>query len=475
MEESDFKEGLTSPVLAQLPRVRTDGRPARIVLRLVIGSALAFVILLLILTVVFQPLKPIGVGYLIYWAHDNLYLVAKGYLYTLYLPQSLVWWICGLTAFGTWLVFWLLDRSVIRDTHIFLARRAIRQPQLGEFLIQFARWSARIGIRPQLLQAMAEHEWTKLAHRLATSSGQQPPKGVPDNLRRLTNFRFRLEMLPIPTPVTTSHLRAFLVVHDTYFLLHYADIDYQEDAWKLIWTMSPKLWLENGLSVEDRFTPEALLADVCLLLLIPNRSPDAVNAILAEILEGVGPESRSLMINPLEGLVRSVAWRGAQLKSWNHGLEQPGNGTFETVPRPLQVDEGMTDADRSIVGQLAVGVALSTAWRTASAAVGLRFIDAVEALKLTLALREPEAEPLTKTLARQIAALLQEVPRPFDYAISAQLLDRAQRRRQQEWRETVLADFGDGTVQDADFALGTTQVRSLYHAAGPEYPSIGLG
>ena len=154
-----------SPLLKAAPAGQAPKRSI-ILKRLAFIFVSAACILTPILLITAGTLPKKGPAVLLYWAHDYLYLPLKGYLYTLIFPHSLIWWGVIFTLFILWLTAYLCGGSLVRSPHIYFLERVVRSPKKHGILIRSAGWLKKLGIKPQMLAAVANKELQIALNRL---------------------------------------------------------------------------------------------------------------------------------------------------------------------------------------------------------------------------------------------------------------------------------------------------------------------
>ncbi|MBX2998829.1 MAG: hypothetical protein KF893_09995 [Caldilineaceae bacterium] len=456
--QPDLRNQLTSTVLAPLPSIPADGRGRRIVRRVVIAAIISLAFYLLVVTLIYRLLLPNGIGYLLYWLHDHVYLPIKGHTFTRFFPESLVWWLCAATVIVLWTLCWLADRSLVRGGHIWLLRQAVRRRWTHPWLLMTARGFARMGMQPTMLQAVTDHERVALIERMTPVPDNEPAGSVRRRIYALTRLAayLRHPHTPAMPDPRTAH-----EIQEAGFLFDYHGE--QRLQGRLLLIQPPKAdWLQAAWAEPERWTPVALVSEIYLLLLIA--APDVQARWFGE-----RPQAIPALADPLYFLSNAVAARSLHLESLHARLEQlwlrksPGRRTAETfLPNE-------SPSARALLGEMAMAVAVHTAWLTQSPHTALRFADAVTALKVTASLLMAEPETPLAALLAQITETLRTLPRPVDHVVTAQLLDDYQGERAQAWQRTQFARQDENPVQYRDLRLGVAQITALVQAAGPAY------
>jgi hypothetical protein len=185
---------LRSPFLAKMPptNVRLAARVGRVSLRLIIGVPILLTLIILI-TAVRQEWLPKDAPWLIlYNIHDNIYLLIKGYAYTLFFPESLIFWGLISTILILIVISQLTDRSLIKEPHIQLLRICLYRPLLYRFIIRGSRFLHRLRIEPKLIKLVAHREWEKAMFSLNQHELASAPKKPCGRLVTLTRFNLQL-------------------------------------------------------------------------------------------------------------------------------------------------------------------------------------------------------------------------------------------------------------------------------------------
>ncbi len=165
-----------------------------------------------------------GIGDLVYWLHDTVFLPLKGVAWTLWFPYAFVW----LLPLGTMgimgLTEYLTKVGPVRRLHsrlilLIAARPALQRllaPKLAERQIDQDTWSAslsrsgitswrRLGFARRVIRKEQDTLWMKVASVLA--DGQSPDRCLFVRLMGLTNMRLRVD----PSDAM-AHLRALEVI-----------------------------------------------------------------------------------------------------------------------------------------------------------------------------------------------------------------------------------------------------------------------
>ena len=441
-----------SPLLAHIPVFKKRGRTGRITFRLLVVGTLSILFLSLILTLNFQLLPKEGLGYWLYWAHDHFYLPIKGYTFTLFYPTSLLWWGVAFTLFCLWLASFLLDRSLIRDSHIALLRRAVHTTRLHPLLTSSTRAFWKLGIQPRLLLAVTEHEYTKRINHLLEMPRKQvreTDNGILVGLTELLVDLLALNRSPDPAQVALYWQRALL-------LSQYHE--HRQIATRLLQSIGPVV--RPLLEAKD-FTVSSLFEQT---------GGFDLKSILAEsLLMGWWDDSAAL--KPLFGqesdildrrraeirlrLVEAMDNRLASLDAIRRHLET--RKSLDAIPSTR-----LSEANASLPaqGSLSLGVAIQFAVLSDKPGIALKALDSIEALNFILLLAEDE----NKTIQR-LRTMYSHLPQPEHYRLCAEL-DRTSPESLRHIARGPLVSRS-GLLTEGDFVWEASQVASLDHATGP--------
>jgi hypothetical protein len=165
-----------------------------------------------------------GIGGVVYWLHDTVFLPLKGGAWTQWFPYAFVWLVpLGAIAIVV-LTEYLTKAGPVRGLHSRLILRIAEQPALQRLLapklavrqIDQDTWSAslsrsgitsrrRSGFARRVIRKEQDTLWMTVAS--AVADGQSPDPGLIARLLRLTNMRLRLD----PSDAM-AHLRALEVI-----------------------------------------------------------------------------------------------------------------------------------------------------------------------------------------------------------------------------------------------------------------------
>jgi hypothetical protein len=454
-----------SALLMPLPDRRVPGRRLRILLRLVLISALIGFLVILIDAIRHKRLGEHAVAQALYQAHDQIYLPIKGYTFTQFYPTSLIWYTLAAALFSLWLGFFAFDSSVVRRPHIRFARAWVRSLPSRRLLVAVAKLLKRMGLPPDLLLVVVEHERDQALWHVAPAN-----RGASRRLIRLTRLLIGLRLL---YDDRTMLLRALLDWQDAMLLLRFhqdqlgskfaGDVvpicrrvlqPSDQSLLETIWFQGPAF--EHAGCIADLLRQAALAGD-----------PEKILADPADLqaLDGATP---AVLIG---ALVAATEWRcrridglRARLES---GLRDPAAaiGTIDGVADELGL-AAQPNAELPFLGAIALRSALAAAHAANSADLALAAIEALEALRLALdcfafSPKIPPALLRTIECARVWAG---DLPSPHDYQMAASLAQQAATRQRQRY-ETDMMD--NQLLRYADDVVGE-RIDILYQAAGSE-------
>lgn len=467
-----------STYLAPLSRYRVVGRAGRILWRGFLLLLSAGLLGLLIAAVAWRWLPRSGIGWLLYWLHDNLFLPLKGYSFTLFIPNSLVWWSIIGIALGLSLLSLLSDRSFLRSPHVWLLRRTVRMSGSGRWLLGSANLLRRAGVRPDLLTAVVHHELELALLSAAEQPGAQTATHLCNRIRHLAVSEIRLYALPPAPPITAAHLAAGVIWHAAFLpldLRRRGDIrrpqldeaSEQNAAFALAAQLPNLLGLpahspeDDRISNENPFSPQRLMLDLWRLAVLA--APGLFNAI-PEHARRPGLSSGD-SANQL-ALLLSCYDRTRLLQSWAREMQPMARGLAAGFMLPdARRGPELDTIEHTLlpyIGQLTLSLALHGSWLGNAPELALATLDAIEVSALRAELEQDNSAP-----TEAINALLKGLPTPYAYSLTAQLVEIDARARWGQWRP--FADFPDSPIQQIDHERALDQADALYQASGPGF------
>lgn len=461
-----------SPVLAEMPSLDTPDRARRLARRRKGAMVAAILIGLPIYLVAARILPKEGPGYWLYWIHDNIFLQAKGYMYTLYYPNSLIWWGVIVTVLVIWLIPFLLDKAPIRTIHIALLRLAVHRKRCHSALVTGAQLLQYLRIKPGLLKAVVERERSLALGNLIASK-----RGGLTQCTAVAHLTQLLIRLLLPRPSSEAGLDVLVLWHQAFLWIRtYGD---RQTGWfgGLVADMVKSLpaitrpilderdddRLRQALAQPGSFTPVSLV--VSLLYLACLTQSDLAERLLgAKTAARPAREQQELIESHLAAAVAARRLRLEQARSWLEGTILSSRlHLAEANLAALAQAMPAEPANLPALGQLSLTIALDLAALANAPELAWGYLDSIEALTVTLAWIEPNnrADKLAQTLAR----LMKNLPRPEDYALCAKLAEPWFEDRKKEWADSALK----GLLKPGDFELAKTHLAALYQAAGPEW------
>jgi hypothetical protein len=454
---------IRSPLLSALPIYTAPGRYKRIAFRGIFWASLAIAGSTLWIQLRREALGESSIAQLLYQLHDQVFLRLKGYTYTLFFPTSLIWYgIAGL-LFGLWLLFFLADRSLVRQPHMWLLRFVVGQSWLHKSLVAGARRFLRLGIPSDLLQAIVEHQ-----HTLALEAFTDEPVNKPKRLIQLTTLLIELRLL---RQTRSDTLRAACIWQATLLLLRCYGVD-----------KIPPRFLSYGKRLSEpvlrtvSLTPEAALSYQQIGLDITSVMADMLRHY---VLLSEEPNPRISQLDPQHAVpsrdqIRKLLLQSAEQRRWKIDQLRGYLEALLTRLSPPEVVPGLAafgfapdvdDAELPLLGALALRGDLLTALEILSVDVALGSIEAIEALAVIVDCLSSEIlSPDLTVLLRHARSWVREVPSAQDYQLAASL---AAQENMQQWRslEQYATEIQD-VIQPADVELASERVDIMFQAAG---------
>ncbi len=468
-----------SPLLKKIPRATDRERATLMIKRISITTPAAILILVPIYLTAFRIPDKNGLGSFLYHIHDKFYLWAKGYLYTLFFPDSLIWLGLISTIFILWLIFFLRAKSGTRQWHIKLIKNTIERAYLRPRIIYTVHWLKQAGLKQQLLFEVVRHERTSALNHLIASPPGQADYTKCSRVSDLTMLYIRLMLIHRPAPV--DHLDAGVCFSEAFFQLkQYGD---KNAEWfpdlinNLTSILDGILSPISDYKDHNRFrekqqdiSKESIAKDLLL-------SASLTDAEIAEKVLG-----KDIAARPAE-LVKDIvhAWLAESVNERRTVLDEI-RSRFETKAfrqhhRSLQSDmnepwpsvQGTKKELRS-VGKLTLGIALDLAVQAQMPEIALAYIDIFEALGFISGIAEHDLDNKTAEMAYKISAFISDLPSSQDYRVCAELASAKLDSLEDEWKQSLFSK--DGILAAEDFALARTQAASLYHASGPDFDAF---
>ncbi|MCP4111375.1 MAG: hypothetical protein GY749_38570 [Desulfobacteraceae bacterium] len=471
-----------SPLLKKIPRATDQERVALMIKRILITTPVAVLILVGILSVKWEILDKNGWSIFLYHIHDKYYLWAKGYFYTLFYPDSIIWLGLISTILILWLISFLGVKSRTRQWHIKLIKNTIERTHLHPCLIYTTHCFKRAGLKQQLLFEVTRHERISALNHLTASSPGQADYTKCSHVSDLTLLYIRL--LLIHRPETSDRMDAAACFHEAFFQLkQYGDKNAKwlpslintltgilDEILSPIFDYKDHKQFQESREKQKHITREDIAKDILL-------SASLTDAKIAEKILG-----KDIAAQPCEivkkivrtWLAESVNARRAILDEIRSRFETK---TFRMHHRSLQPDTNEslplvqgTKKELRPMGKLTLGLALDLAVQAHMPEIALAYIDIFEALAFISEIAEHDLDNKTAEMAYKISVFISDMPNPGDYRICAELTAAKLDTLEGEWKQSLFSK--DGIIGPEDFALARTQVASLYHASGPEFDAF---
>lgn len=448
-----------SPLLRPLPQVEKIGRAQRLAWRRPLLTILFALFLGIFFILWLQPFGRTGPGWPLYWLHDYVYLPIKGYTFTLYHPQSWIWWGIIFTLILLWVGSFALDRSFILWWHVPWLKTAINQPLLAAVLVSAARFLnrsflRRLGFRSRLLASMVEKE-----RRLALNQLRQ--KASPNQIKtavHLTKLLIELYLLD-EKPERLHYLKSAVCWHETCLQLDVQNRRYGVDVTggqTELGEIFPSV-IKPLTHLDDRtyfarvdepagFDYHGLLIELVYLARVVFKGEDVLGK-LPKFETGASPEA---------WLVEAVDRRRFLLYEAHRQLLQ--SSSIGATPLTLLTDQSPLAL---FIGQLAMSLAMHITLLTESPETGLAYLEAVEATNLTLQWTDSGDD-----LLQQLSALSYQLPTTEHYQWIAWLGDKKRRQLQTEVEINNLVGGEKPLLRQSDLDMAEERTLRRHREGG---------
>lgn len=459
-----------SPLLRHMPRpsIRGAERAARIIARLAFFLPLAFLVATVIIVVQRRLLPGRGVGAVLYWLHDYVYLPLKGYTFTRFYPYGWIWWAVAATVVALALFSWLSDRSFVKQVHIRLLRLVIPRPPFHGILIRSVEILQRVRIRPGLMRAVGVHQWQASIIDLTDSELGGAPAKTSVRLANLTRFLLRLD---VATAVDEGGgWWSLYRWHHAYLSLHaYADAAKGERRLaRLMCNLSgampssPVAEGEGDLDPSDHsadpFDPRRLRADLAMLAALGEKTWAGQAGIEAQFANYAELGQVAILKHLVESTeARRRYFYQAYAKMEGDLRRQAGGAAFD-VQRQLPALVAQISL-LPLLGAIALDVALHTALFLDEPFLAGAYLDAVDSVKLLLGVASDDVARTT-----DLRSLVQDTPSREAYRLLGLLQTEELKRQQIHW-EFALAQH-DRILTPELFGVAQTSAAGWYEA-GP--------
>lgn len=412
----------------------------------------------------------VGLTRAFYWLHDYVFLPIKGWTYHAPGSAGLIWWLLALILFLIWLVFYLVDESMVLSSHRDLTLALLRRPRLYGALERGARVFARRGFPPHMLMEGARISHDGVREDLARDAGD------PAHLGKLTLLMTRIA--PLTSSGQSVWFESLIHWQSVYLDLRAKskaeDVDWlhQLAAYPLEAVQRPgptfdfNYWRARMTEPAHVLTVERLVLDQLLIASVDHQKT-------AHFLLGVDvaalPRSERLAV-VCANLTRANQARLDLLDDLRRHLEQLA---FSPAAR-LSLDsplEEVRQAHLPLMGRAMLYTALDLSRLRLRPEPGLAMLETYEALNTTLALFDPQSDEDKElpALVHDLHEMVAACPTPEDYQRGANLLESYQERRNAQWAGTAAARAG--LVRNEDLKYAAERVAHLRVAAGPEATS----
>jgi len=436
-----------SPLLqAKTPVNRPDRiRSSRITIRIVMTLSIFVSLGVVISAIAFRWFEPqYIIGYVLYWLHDEIYLLIKGYTYTWAYPYSLLWWLTGLVLFAYWLFSYLTDIPWLRGFHIKIIRFFLFHNVLCGVLKTWIKLVKPSFFRAKLLEIFVAHEQKRCLQLVDTTV--TPNKDQLQNLALTTFFKVDICLFsPRVSDVKQQEKLISDLINTLIRLYLYSDL-FQKDKEKL-WLNLYKLVSEinSGLNTFDKaltttaeFSKLSLFAEIICLFKIRNKQSPYDNVWyqgMNRVLNGIEIRSQQLSVNRI----------GLEQLRWRHFDKQP-------------ID--LNQKETTYEGRLAVDVALLFAVFSEEPNASLAYIENIEALAFTVAIADKQQVANVKGL-KNLKPYFEQKINYADYRLCAELLARAKKAQYEE----IEKRSANGLFKPNDLALADASIAHFFHAA----------
>ena len=430
----DFK----SPLLQKEIPVNRPDRIRRVKIRIIITLS----IFLILSGVAYRWFEPQYIGYVLYWLHDEIYLLIKGYTYTWAYPYSLLWWLTGLVLSAYWLFSYLTDIPWLRAFHIKIIRFFLFHNVLRGVLKTWIKLVKPSFFRAKLLEIFVELEQKRCLQLVDTAV--TPNKDELQKLAITTFFKVDISLFSPRAPGIEQKLISDLI--NTLIRLYlYSDLfqNDKEELWQNLYQLVFEI--NSGLNTFDKaltttaeFSELSLFAEMICLFEIRNKQSPYDNVwyqSMNRVLNGIESRSQQLSVNRI----------GLEQLRWRHFDKQP-------------ID--LIQKETTYEGRLAVDVALLFALFSEEPNPSLAYIENIEALAFTVAIADKQQVANIKGL-NKLKPYFEQKINYADYRLCAELLARAKKAQNEELEKRS----ANGLFKPNDLALADASIAHFFHAA----------
>jgi len=460
-----------SPLLRPFPRPSLPSR-ARMLTRGALMLSLGLLLYWLVAELRAERLPKSGFFFLLYKAHDQVYLWLKGWFYTWLHPWSLIALLPAFFATLYFLSCFVACRPLSRRIHAWLVSRALDVAALHPLMVETASWLAVFGVKPGMMTAVADRRRRQLLNKLHSLPGDRAPGKVCVELLRLTRFLIQLKRLNPPD--AQADIEPLECWRQAFTPLRWRREALPDTkAWRKRWRAFVQMGSDLALaklgfpsltalfqsqSAEPApFSRPALGLD---LLILAFEGTD----LESELFEIAGCQSAATVLR--RRLVQNTSRRRETLEMLRRRHD---------VLSPTPLAKGPSDADAAVLpgagspaemrfwSALALFFAIEASRLAKDNAIAMGYLDSLEALRLTCAMAG-EDEPAWLPIATH-------VPAPEDFRMLAEATRRDQEQRAHElnrngfFKEGILhlndMNWGWQTVEELNLAAGHSQNEAL--------------
>ncbi len=452
-------------------------KPGRFLRRLLILLLLIIAIAAPIVLISTRTAPETTIGPWLYWLHDNIYIPIKAYTFTLFYPLSLIPWGALLLITTLWTISYLSKKPIFQKLQIYLGRKAVRRKLLHPTLIKSARRFKKLGMKPELLEAITTEQRKKTLLQLSNLPLKQTDQKNRHTITRATRLtHLHTHLLTLPPSSTNNHLQAAIYWLELYMRLQTRQTKTTTPDWlnhlttqtatQIDTIITPLLQykttqkLQAAKEKEARFDTQTLAVDLLYLASLNN------DDLAAQILGPNIPTTKRQSVIT-QRLVTSTTSRRTFLDRNRSRLE---NRTHLYYSDSLNADP----ENLPLIGHLSLLIALHLAALTRLPDVALGFIETIETLDFVLNLWQT-GKPETQTSKgpsgqQRMLWLIHGLPGPGHYRFCAELAEKETKGRKEIWQHARrFAGDEKGSIRKEDFDLAESRVQALYHAAGPDF------
>ncbi len=414
--------------LAPIPPTEIDQRLTQWLRRIILATVFLTILALLIFSIRLKWWPQSGLGFLLYWLHDQVYLVLKGYLWTLIAPWGILLW--GMLAIVALLI--LFGRPLLDFAQHRLLDLAIRNSRGHRLVAGWVRRFAGSRFPPELLSLRVAHEYRVCFHRL-TAADLSPMQIAPQAQGLVATARLLATVTSNGADAT--RVGALIPLYEVYLALRWLRVSQGAAIPRGLLVDQGEYLLAEladkpGTAVDDPWTEEVLLGDAQQLL-----RTDELAA--QKKTQGKDETARRQFVEALRHLRERVAGieRMAEvLWPWSDrvGPAIAGPVVHPGIPPDVQPEQV------ALAGLVAIHHALVTK----QADEGIRFLDACDGLVLSRHLQRHQRDHTVEAPVVGLAAAVDNATGVLDLRRILIDLDAG----------LMVGDRGDEILAEADMA-----------------------